>query len=405
MVFGSKEKSLFKEISELFYQGEELKTALGVMSDVYGCMVTVVYEQNQINKVLCSTELNIDRLDALNHQLARIRITEEEVLSYDGFYKSFKTYPLKTSVLEGALLLDGDKTLPGLSDELLRLLAMYARHEKLSRDAKVSLLLDATTGLKNRDGLLKTLVEEKESEEKSFAYLACIRLLNRTEILNKLGCNFDNRLTMKCSNEILRRLKRQVYRIGTDIWAVLFVKSQKLNEDSIRKDFSDFIDDLSDVIDEAIFYVSFTEISDDPFYSLFLCESSAIGARESEVEYKANFSAGELKDYMHTRSYINVEESQMRKVGDQTEGADFYQESAVYNLNRADAAPISEEEPLVSEDNYTELDENFDPVSESDEFVYGESFEELEKAGAEEPVVAEEGESGKDETNEGSDEE
>ena len=78
-----KEKALVKELTELFYRGEELKTALGTISDVYDCMVSVVYERNGKNRVLCSTELNIDRLDALNHQLIRMRITKEEVLSYD----------------------------------------------------------------------------------------------------------------------------------------------------------------------------------------------------------------------------------------------------------------------------------------------------------------------------------
>ena len=376
MGFGGKEKALIKKLSELFYQGEELKTSLAVLSDVYGCMASVVYERDGVNRVLCSSELNIDRIEALNHQLTRMRITKEEVLSYDGFYTRFRAYPLNTSVLEGALLLDGEKSIPALPEEIVRILAMHARHEKMSRDLTSAQILDATTGLRNREGLLETLTKEG----RAFAYLGCIRLLNRAEILNKLGCHYDTVLSVKCSNEILRHFKRQVYRLSVDTWAVLFAEG--FFEDILMERFGDFIDDLSEEIRGSGYYVAFTKIENDPLYSLFLCESSAARAEGRAVVFCESYAEGDLTDLMHTKTVLTAEESQIKDAG-KKEGADFYQESEVYNLNRADTAPFPEEEPVkVPEDSYREVDEYGDAVvGPEDSFDYSDAFEDISEPG------------------------
>ena len=347
------ERALIKEVSDYFYCGEELITALATLSDFYHCALSIVYETNGRNTVLCSTELNLDRIEVFNKRLIRVRITESDVLSYDGYLKNHKEYLLKCGEVEGALLLDSEGPMPHLSKELLRILSVYTRHERLKRRAEDASLTDAVTGLKNRDGLMAAFAD-------SFEYLACIRLVNRMEILNKLGCRFDEGLGIKCSNAILRILHRQVYRISADSWVALLIKGPE--KEVLMKKFMDVSCDLSEQVSGAWFYISVTKIGDDPMYSLFLCESAAMQAKIPGVVFVESVKEGDLSQYMHT--CINVEKSQLK------DPPDFFQESAVYNLNRADSSNMEEEEPIKGE--YVEVDEFGDPKSE--QFEYGDAF-------------------------------
>ena len=156
-----------------------------------------------------------------------------------------------------------------------------------------------------------------------------------------------------------------MYRIGIDTWAILLVKG--MEEGLLQANFCDLIEDLSEAVRGTRFYAAVTRLEGDLFYSLFLCESSALKAEDSRVTFLQSYREGELTDYMRTE-FVNVENSQLK------EPADFFQESELYNLNRADATEVEKEEPLIESENYQELDEFGDPVEEGAAFEYGEAF-------------------------------
>lgn len=358
-----KDKAILKSLHSIFCKEEEdmSKSALGVLCDGYEIEGTIVVRENGRNIILCSSILNMDRLNRLNAQIARITTRGGAVYSYDGVYNFHREYPL--SLTEdggfGAVLVENDKSFPPIPPEVIEYLSYIVRHEGLKRRVAESSLYDLNTQLKNRDGLYQVF----ESNKSSFngGYVACIRLKNRTELLNTLKCSADTGLSIRITNVMLRQLKHQIYRIGVDLWAWLVPKcpsevGEEIEEYETRthRELVELLDCLAGEVRGAVFSIVYTDVKDEPLYSLFLAESATQNGDINEVFFVRGVNEGDLEPYMDKRRVYTGE---------------FHQESDLYSTHWTTSSEKEEDLADVS-GVYEEVDDGESLNSEKDSAVF-----------------------------------
>ena len=313
-----REKGIIKELHTLFCFDEEelMLSAIRIMKKGYGAECTIITERDGRNVIFESTIKNLDCQIDLDAQLKHISFQHGCVYSYDGVYSYTRAYPLDLGEKTiGAVLLDGVKAIPEVSDMVLEQLAILTRHAELKEDASLARMRDRLTNLKNLNGLYDTF--EREKNRLFGGYLACIRLKNRIELLNSKGIQSENDFMIKVSNIILRNMVRQVYHTERDVWVCLITPRKGVLTEEERADFTEdvgnqldnLLQELNDGIRGAEFSIAYSKMKEDLRYCLFTCEGSTLNYTVNEVRYVKEIAEEALREEVEKRAGKKEEES------------------------------------------------------------------------------------------------
>lgn len=246
-------------------------------------------------KILSSTVLNTDNREAIELELSFINKVESTMTFDSASYVRFRpgikkvvVSPIKVGLKNKCFFVVEFYSKMASFDEdkygfVLKLFSLLVKQYHLNHQSNIALRLDSVTMLPMREALIDSLRDcgKKSNRE---CCLAILSLSNAAELNRTYGMSVVDEILKGIGVELHNMLKDRVYRIGGTKFAIILYGDIY----SVVPDLECVVDRVLDLDKRIVTSTVVAPVSDEPYKSIFVCESNLKHCTEDTVTIVRN---------------------------------------------------------------------------------------------------------------------